>query len=126
MNELIELFSFTFFQNAFAAAALTSIIAGIVGTYIVARRSVFISGGITHSSFGGMGIAYYFGWSPFLGAAVFAVFSALGIEFTSRKGNMREDSAIAILWSLGMAIGIVFVFFRITSYNVCYTKLLRP
>ncbi|WP_439181832.1 metal ABC transporter permease [Carboxylicivirga taeanensis] len=110
MNEIIELFSFAFFRNAMLAALLSSIIAGIVGSYIVARRNVFISSGITHASFGGMGIAYYFGWPPFLGAGIFAVLSALGIEWSSNKGGLREDSSIAILWSLGMAIGILFVF----------------
>ncbi len=110
MSEILSLFGFSFFRNALLAAVLTSIVAGIVGSYIVARRSVFISGGITHASFGGMGLAYYMGWPPFLGAAVFAVLSALGIEWSSQKAGLREDSAIAILWSLGMAIGIVFVF----------------
>lgn len=110
MNSFIQLFSFDFFQNALVAAVLTSVVAGIVGTYIVSKRNVFISGGITHASFGGMGIAYYMGMSPILGAALFAVASALGIEWSSKKAGLREDSAIAILWSLGMAIGIIFVF----------------
>jgi zinc transport system permease protein len=110
MNEIMELFNFAFFRNAMAAAILTSIIAGIVGSYIVVRRSVFLSSGITHASFGGMGFAYFMGWPPFIGAAVFAVLSALGIEWTSKKAGLREDSSIAILWSLGMAIGILFVF----------------
>lgn len=92
------------------AGLLTSVLAGIIGTYIVSRRIVFISGGITHASFGGIGIAYFLGLNPFLGAAVFAVFSALGIEWSAQKAKVREDSAIAILWSLGMAIGIIFVF----------------
>ncbi len=110
MNEFVELFQYTFFRNALVAAVLTSVLAGVVGSYIVAKRSVFISGGITHASFGGMGLAYFLGWSPFLGAAVFAILSALGIEWSSKKAGLREDSSIAILWSLGMAIGILFVF----------------
>ncbi|WP_430815769.1 metal ABC transporter permease [Carboxylicivirga sp. RSCT41] len=110
MNELYELLSFSFFRNALFASILTSVLAGIVGSYIVARRTVFISGGITHASFGGMGIAYFLGFPPFIGAAVFAVLSAVGIEWSSNKAGLREDSSIAILWSLGMAIGILFVF----------------
>ncbi|MCU4177000.1 metal ABC transporter permease [Carboxylicivirga sp. N1Y90] len=110
MTDFIDLFSYAFFQNALLASILTSVLAGIIGTYVVARRSVFISGGITHASFGGMGIAYYFGFPPFLGAGIFAILSSLGIEWTSNKAGLREDSAIAILWSLGMAIGIIFVF----------------
>lgn len=101
---------YAFFRNALAAALLTSILSAMVGTYIVSRKIVFISGGITHASFGGIGMAYFFGLNPLIGAAVFAVLSATGIEWVSQKGKVREDSAIAILWSLGMALGIIFVF----------------
>ena len=110
MNDLLTLFEYRFFQNALLAAFLTSLLAAMTGTYIVSRKIVFISGGITHASFGGIGMAYYLGLNPFLGAVFFAVASALGIEWISTRGKMREDSAIAILWSLGMAIGIIFVF----------------
>ncbi len=110
MNELLDFLNYSFAQNALIAAILTSVIASIVGAYIVARRSVFISGGITHASFGGMGIAYYYGFPPIVGAVIFAVLSAVGIEWSSKKAYLREDSAIAILWSLGMAIGILFIF----------------
>ncbi len=110
MNDFIHLFQYTFFQNALYASLLISILSAIIGTYIVARKSVFISGGITHASFGGIGIAYYLGLNPFFGAAVFAILTGTGIEWISNKGKMREDSAIAILWSLGMALGIIFVF----------------
>ena len=110
MSELIELFHFEFFRNAMLAALLAGISCGITGTYIVSRRIVFISGGITHSSFGGIGLAYFLGLNPLLGAAVFAVLSAFGIQLFSSRGNVREDSSIAIWWSLGMAIGIIFVY----------------
>ncbi|SMO60438.1 zinc transport system permease protein [Saccharicrinis carchari] len=110
MHDLLSIFQYSFFINAIAAGFLTSILAGIAGTYIVSRKIVFISGGITHASFGGIGMAFFLGLNPFLGAAVFAVLSALGIEWATSKANVREDSAIAILWSLGMAIGIIFVF----------------
>lgn len=92
------------------AAVLTSITCGIIGTYIVTRRIVFISGGITHTSFGGIGIGYFLGIHPLLGAAVFSVLSALGIEYMSKKTEIREDSVIAIMWSFGMAIGIIFIY----------------
>jgi zinc transport system permease protein len=110
MKDFIDLFQYTFFQNALYASLLISILSAIIGTYIVARKNVFISGGITHASFGGIGIAYYLGLNPFFGAAVFAIMTGTGIEWISNKGKMREDSAIAILWSLGMALGIIFVF----------------
>lgn len=107
---IIELFQYQFFTNALMASLLTSISCGIIGTYIVSKRIVFISGGITHASFGGIGIGYYLGINPIIGAAVFSVFSALGIEFFTKKANIREDSVIAIGWAFGMAIGIIFVF----------------
>jgi zinc transport system permease protein len=110
MNDFLIIFEYTFFQNAIFSAVLTSLLAAMVGTYIVSRKIVFISGGITHASFGGIGMAYFLGLNPFLGAAVFAILSSTGIEWISQKGKVREDSAIAILWSLGMAIGIIFVF----------------
>jgi zinc transport system permease protein len=110
MSDLFSVFEYQFFRQAIAAAILISILAAMVGTYIVSRKIVFISGGITHASFGGIGMAYYFGINPFAGAAVFALLTATGIEWISQKAKVREDSAIAILWSLGMAVGIIFVF----------------
>ncbi len=110
MSDLFSVFEYRFFQNAVMASILISVIAAFVGTYIVSRKIVFIGGGITHASFGGIGIAFFLGINPFAGAAVFAILTALGIEWISKQGKVREDSAIAILWSLGMAIGIIFVF----------------
>ncbi len=110
MNELFELFQYNFFLNAVGAAILASISCGIIGSYIVARRIVFISGGITHASFGGIGLAWYLGFNPVLGAAVFGVLSALGIEWVSKKTDVRQDSVIGILWALGMALGIIFIY----------------
>ena len=107
---MIDLLAYDFFQNALIASVFAAISCGLIGTYIVSRRMVFISGGITHASFGGIGIGYYLGINPILGAAIFAVLSALGIEYSSRKTEIREDSARAILWALGMALGIIFVF----------------
>ena len=110
MQNLFALFNFEFIRNAFLAALMASITCGIIGTYIVSRRIVFICGGITHASFGGIGMGYFFGFNPLFGAVLFGIFSALGIEFFTKKADLREDSAIAMLWSLGMAIGIIFIF----------------
>ncbi|MBN1926445.1 MAG: metal ABC transporter permease, partial [Prolixibacteraceae bacterium] len=109
MDFMLDLLNYTFFINALTAAFLTAISCGIIGTYIVSRRMVFIGGGITHASFGGIGIAYFLGMNPVIGAAVFAILSALGINYFTHRGNIREDSSIAIWWSLGMAIGIIFI-----------------
>jgi zinc transport system permease protein len=107
---LLDLLHYDFFRNALIAAFFASISCGIIGAYIVARRMVFISGGITHASFGGIGLGYYLGINPILGAAIFSVLSALGIRFMSQRTDIREDSAIGILWSFGMAVGIICIF----------------
>ena len=67
---------------------------------------VFLAGGITHASFGGLGIAFWMGANPIAGAMIFAVLSALGIEWAGSRGRIREDSAIGIIWSVGMAVGV--------------------
>jgi len=106
----LVIFKYLFIQNALLAALLMSVTCGIIGTYIVSRRMVFISGGITHASFGGVGIGYFFGFPPLVGAALVAVAAALTTENLTRKKTIRNDSIIAIMWSLGMAIGIIFVY----------------
>lgn len=110
MDFFHALATYGFLQRAAVAAVLTGIVCGIVGTYMVARRMVFLGGGITHASFGGIGIAYYLGLNPLLGALVFAVLSALGIEWGTARGRIREDSAIGMVWSFGMAVGIIFIY----------------
>ena len=105
----MDILQYTFFQNALMGSLLISIACGMVGTYIVSRRMVFISGGITHASFGGLGLGFYLGLNPFLTALGFAIFSAFGIEWASRSHQVREDSAIAAVWSLGMAVGAIFI-----------------
>ena len=109
----MEILHYTFFQHALWASLLISIACGIVGAYIVSRRIVFICGGITHASFGGLGMGFYFGMNPLLSALLFSVISAFGIEYLSHSGNyrqLREDSVIATVWSFGMAVGVVFMF----------------
>lgn len=101
---------YDFIVKGILGCLFASITAGIAGTYIVTRRMVFLSGGITHASFGGIGIGYFAGISPLAGAALFGILSALGIEYLSVKHKIREDSSIGILWALGMAIGIIFLY----------------
>lgn len=89
---------------------MISIAAAMIGTYIITRRLVAISGGVTHACFGGLGLGYFLGVSPVAMAAVFAVASSIGVEWMSSKFRLREDSAIAVVWSIGMAVGVLFVF----------------
>ena len=106
----MEIFEYVFFRNALIGLILVSIASAIVGTYVVTRRMMFVAGGVTHASFGGLGVAYYLGINPVVGAGVFAVASALGVEWATYRRTLREDSAISGIWSAGMALGILFVF----------------
>ena len=108
--QIFELFDYPFFVNALIGVVLISISAAIIGTYIISRRLVAISGGVTHACFGGLGLGYFLGINPVVMAAVFAVASSAGVEWLSARCNVREDSAIAVVWSLGMAVGVLFVF----------------
>ena len=110
--DFFELFRYDFFTNALIGGIFASIACGIIGTYIVVKRLVFISGGITHASLGGLGIGFYFGFNPILSAMVFSIFSAFGIEWLSGRKGVREDSAIASFWSFGMAIGIICIYLK--------------
>ena len=112
MEFFSDLIHYGYLSNALAACVLSGITCGVVGTYVVCRRMVFLAGGITHASFGGLGIAFYAGANPIAGAMVFAVLSALGIEWAGSRGRIREDSAIGIIWSVGMAVGALFMSLR--------------
>lgn len=107
---MFEIFNYSFFQNALLGVLLVSVASAMIGTYIVTRRLVFITGGITHACFGGLGLGYYLGINPIFAAGVFAVASSLGVEWMSARQNVREDSAIAVVWAFGMAIGTLFIF----------------
>ncbi len=109
-----ELLEYPFYRRAIITGFLASIVFGIVGTYVVIKRIVFISDGIAHASFGGIGLAFFlshyliFSIDPLIGAAVFALVSAVGIGLMSKKKIQREDTAIGIIWVLGMALGALF------------------
>lgn len=107
---IAQLLEYNFFIYAIIAVVLLGIGASMIGTYIITRRLVAISGGITHACFGGLGLGYFLGISPVAMAAVFAVGSSMAVENLSRTWRLREDSAIAVVWALGMAIGVLFVF----------------
>jgi zinc transport system permease protein len=104
------MFEYQFFINALIGVLLISAAVAMVGTYIVTRRLVAISGGITHACFGGLGLGCLLGINPMIPAGLFAVGSALGVELLSSRYRVREDSAIAVVWAVGMALGVLFVF----------------
>jgi zinc transport system permease protein len=90
-----NLLQYSFILKGLLGAVFASITAGLAGTYIVSRKMVFLSGGITHASFGGIGLGFFAGINPIIGAAVFSIFSALGVEYLSVRQKIREDSALA-------------------------------
>lgn len=107
---MLEYLDYTFFRYALAGVILIAVSAAMIGTYIITRRLVAICGGITHACFGGLGLGYFLGINPVATAAVFAVGSSVAVEWMSTRLRMREDSVIAVIWSVGMAIGVLFVF----------------
>ncbi len=109
MTEIIEALQFTFMRNALLAGILVSIACGIIGTFVVVKRIVFISGGIAHTAYGGIGLGYYLKVNPVLGAIIFSVASALGMGAVQRKTRQRVDTIIGVMWAIGMATGIIFV-----------------
>ena len=107
---MLELLQYSFFTNALLGILLISVASAFIGTYIITRRLVSMSGGITHACFGGLGLGYYLGINPVIMASVFAIAASAGVEWISDKYRVREDSAIAVMWALGMAVGVLFIF----------------
>ena len=106
----MDIILYPFFQRALAAVAIISVAVAIIGVYIMSRRMVFISGGITHACFGGLGLGYWLGVNPIAMAALAAVAGSLGVEWLGSRRKVRQDSAIAVVWATGMALGIMFIF----------------
>jgi zinc transport system permease protein len=106
---MIDALQYDFMQHALIAGLLAAIACGIVGVYVVVKRMVSISGGIAHASFGGIGLGYLIGISPVQGAMFFTIASALGMGLVIRKTRLHEDTAIGMLWAMGMALGIIFI-----------------
>ena len=106
---MLEVLQYEFMRNALIAGLLAAIACGIVGVYVVVKRVVFISGGIAHASFGGIGLGYFLGINPVLGAMFFTIAAALGMGLVTKRTRLPEDTAIGILWAMGIAIGIIFI-----------------
>src|SRR5690554_1552883 len=107
---MLEVLGFEFFRNALIAGVLASVTCGIIGTYVVVRRMVAISGGISHAAFGGIGLGYYLGIDPLLGATGFTVATALGMGALQLRARQQMDTLIGAVWAAGMAVGILFVY----------------
>jgi zinc transport system permease protein len=114
---MLEVLQFEFMQNALVAGVLVSIACGIVGTFVVVNRIVFISGGIAHAAYGGIGLGYFFKFNPIWGAIAFALISALSMGWVEQKTKQRGDTLIGVMWAIGMAIGIILIDLT-DGYNV--------
>ncbi len=106
---MIEALQFDFMRHALAAGLLASVICGIMGTLVVVNRIVFLSGGIAHAAYGGIGLAFYFGWSFLLGTLGFSLAAAMVMAAVSLKAKHRADTIIGVIWAIGMALGIILI-----------------
>lgn len=104
-----EILQYDFMRHALMVGLLVSIACGVVGTYVVVKRIVFISGGISHTAYGGVGLGYLLGIPPMVGATAFTVLAALAMGEVSQRAKQREDTIIGIMWAVGMALGVIFV-----------------
>jgi zinc transport system permease protein len=106
---MTEIFQYEFMRNALCASVLVGVACGVVGTFVVTKKIVFIGGGISHTAFGGIGLGYLLGINPILMALPFTICAALSIGILKQRTRVSEDSAIGILWTMGMALGILFI-----------------
>ncbi|MBO4798193.1 MAG: metal ABC transporter permease [Candidatus Methanomethylophilaceae archaeon] len=119
MTDIISMLEIPLIQNMFLATALACVLCGVIGTYVVVNRMVAVTGGIAHTTFGGVGFAYFamsvlaVSWmTPMAGALLFGIAAAVIMAVCRRNGELREDTVIGALWAAGMAAGVVFM---------CYT-----
>ncbi|MEE9575349.1 MAG: metal ABC transporter permease [Gammaproteobacteria bacterium] len=118
MTELFSaLIHYSFIQHALIACILSSIGCGIIGTYVVVKRVGFLAGGIAHTVLAGMGIAYFMESSPLVGAVIAALVAAVSMSFIKLRWKQQEDILVAAFWSVGMAIGILFIS-RTPGYSI--------
>jgi zinc transport system permease protein len=106
---LVEALELPFFRRVLVAGLLASVASGIIGTYVVTKRIASISGGLSHAAFGGVGLGYLLGFSPMLGATGFGLLAGLAIGLAYRRLASGLDTLIAMVWAVGMALGILFV-----------------
>lgn len=110
MPGFLEALSYEFMRNAVLAGLLAAVLCGMVGTFVVVKRLAFLSDGISHAAFGGMGVCYFLGVDPLLGAMAVAVLCALGLGAMDTETIRSYDAMIGVLWAVGLAVGIVFVY----------------
>jgi zinc transport system permease protein len=111
MTMISEILSYQFMRNALFACILASIVCGLIGVMVVEKKLIMMSGGIAHTAYGGVGLGYLCGFEPMIGAVLFSVLSAVSVGTIQRRGGVHTDIVIALLWSVGMALGTAFIGF---------------
>lgn len=114
---MFEILSYTFMQRALVASVLIGTVCAVIGVYVVLKGMAFIGTGIAHASFGGVALGFLLGWPVLLTAALFSLAGAVGIGMVSRRGHVREDTAIGIYFSASMALGVLLVGL-LRGYNI--------
>jgi zinc transport system permease protein len=114
---MFEALQYEFMRNALAAGLLASVICGVMGTLVVVNRIVFLSGGIAHAAYGGIGLSFFLGWPYMVGTLGFSFTAAMVMAAVSLKAKHRADTIIGVIWALGMACGIIFLDLT-PGYNV--------
>jgi zinc transport system permease protein len=114
---MFEALQYEFMRNALAAGLLASVICGIMGTLVVVNRIVFLSGGIAHAAFGGIGLSFFLGWPYLVGTLGFSIAAAMVMAAVSLKVKHRADTIIGVIWAVGMACGIILLDLT-PGYNV--------
>jgi zinc transport system permease protein len=114
---MIEALQYEFMRNALAAGLLASIICGVIGTLVVVNRIVFLSGGIAHAAYGGIGLSFFFGWPYMVGTIGFSLTAAMIMAAVSIQAKHRADTIIGVIWAVGMSLGIILLDLT-PGYNV--------
>jgi zinc transport system permease protein len=103
----LDFLQYDFMRNALAAGLAASVLCGVIGIYVILNKIVFISDGIAHAAFGGIGLGYFLGYDPLAFGIGSAVITALGIGMVSSRARISEDTAIGVFMATGMALGIM-------------------
>jgi ABC-type Mn2+/Zn2+ transport system permease subunit len=113
----VEILSYAFMQRALLASMVIGAVCAIIGVYVVLRGLSFIGAGIAHASFGGVALGILLHINPLLTAVAFCIATGLGIGAVSRRGRVREDTAIGVFFAATMALGILLIGLQ-KGYNV--------
>ena len=123
ISALIDPFTFAFMQRGLIAALIVGIICSLIGCFVVIRSMAFLGDAMAHAILPGIAIAYILGSSLILGALIAAVIIALGIGFLSKQAKIKEDTAIGILFTAALAVGIA-IMSTIRAFAIDLTHIL--